>query len=99
MNSCIRAIYSTTGKFPGDKSSGNDKLHYTANSTYLPSSSSLQPSDHAPHFHWISPVPILRANSACVSMHLHMLLPGQQADTQRPETLKKPPNAGALMRP
>lgn len=41
MNSCIRAIYSTTGKFPGDKSSGNDKLHCTANSTYLSSNSSL----------------------------------------------------------
>lgn len=46
MNSCIQAIYSTTGKFPGDKSSGNDKLHCTANSTYLSSSSSLQPSFH-----------------------------------------------------
>ena len=46
MNSCLRAIYSTTEKFPGDKSSGNDKLHCTANSTYLSSNSSLQPSFH-----------------------------------------------------
>lgn len=45
-NSCIWAIYFTTGKFPGDKSSGNDKLHCTANSTYLSSDSSLQQSFH-----------------------------------------------------
>lgn len=40
------AIYFTTVKFPGDKSSGNDKLHCTANSTYPSSSSSLQLSFH-----------------------------------------------------
>lgn len=46
LNSCIYAsffFYFTTGKFPGDKSSGNDKLHCTENSSHLSTSSLLQP--------------------------------------------------------
>lgn len=106
MNSCIRAIYSTTGKFPGDKSSGNDKLHCTANSTYLSSNSSLQAMcltstglNEKESWGQSLCVCVLACLSWQRSRSCHpVLLPGKETDG-RPKTLKNPPNTGALMRP
>lgn len=97
------AIYFTTVKFPGDKSSGNDKLHCTANSTYPSSSSSLQLSFHLTMCFTSAElkekVSRRQIQSVCVcvlafhswqcsrSCHL-VLLPGEEVD-RGPKTLKR----------
>lgn len=105
MSSCTWAIYFTAGKFPGDKSSGNDKLHCTANSSYLFSNSCLQPS-----FHLTMCLTSTALNKNESRGHRFLfswqrsqachpvLLPGKETDG-RPKTLKKPLNTAALMRP